>query len=100
MATATPTHPDGRPAVARVDYLVDENGSRIDLPEDSEITVTDDVERAVASTSPTNWWQLGLVGMGIVALIILVLQLFGGTPGTDVQPGTPTAVVQEPAATP
>jgi hypothetical protein len=100
MATATPAHPEGRPTVARVDYLVDENGAKLDVPDDSEVTVTHDVERAVASTSPTNWWQISLVGLGIVALIILLLQLFGGTPGTDVQPGTPTAEVQQPAATP
>jgi hypothetical protein len=100
MATATPTHPQGQPSVARVDYLVDENGQKLDLPDDSEVTVTNDVERAVASTSPTNWWQISLVALGIVALILLVLQLFGGTPGTDVQPGTPTAEVQQPVSTP
>jgi len=100
MATATPYHPEGRPSVARVDYLVDENGARVDVPDNSEISVTDDVERSVASTSPTNWWQISLIGLGIVALILLVLQLLNGTPSTDVQPGTPTAVVEQPAANP
>jgi hypothetical protein len=100
MATLTKPDPEGRPAVARVDYLVDENGQKLDVADDSEITVTSDVERAVASTSPTSWWQIGLVGVGVVALILLLLQLFGGTPGTDVQPGTPTAEVQQPVATP
>lgn len=89
---------DGHPSVARVDYLVDENGNRLDVPEESELTVTRDVERTVAATSPTNWWQMSLVALGIVALILLVLQLFGGTPGTDVQPGTPTAEVQQQVA--
>ncbi len=97
---ATVTHPEARPSVARVDYLVDENGGKIDVRDDSEVTVTSDVERAVASTSPTNWWQISLIGLGIVAFILLVLQLFGGTPGTDVQPGTPTAEVQQPVSTP
>lgn len=101
MTTASPIHPEaGRPTVARVDYLVDENGARIDVPDDSEITATKDVERTVASTSPTNWWQFSLIGLGIVALILLLLQLFGGTPGTDVQPGTPTAVVEQPVSAP
>ncbi len=100
MATITPTHPQAQPTAARVDYLVDENGARLDVPDNSEVTVTSDAERAVASTSPTNWWQISLVGLGIVAFILLVLQLFGGTPGTDVQPGTPTAEVQQPTATP
>jgi len=100
MATATPIHPEGRPGVARVDYLVDENGARVDVPDDSEISVTDDVELSVASTSPTNWWQISLIALGIVALILLILQFFGGTPGTDVQPGTPTAVVEQPVSAP
>jgi hypothetical protein len=46
---------------------------------------------AIASTGPTNWWRIGLVAIGIVALILLLLQLFQGTPGTDVQPGSPVA---------
>jgi hypothetical protein len=100
MATATSPRTEGQPSVARVDYLVDENGNRVDVPDDSEVTVTNEVERAVASTSPTNWWQISLVALGIMALILLVLQLFGGTPGTDVQPGTPTAEVQQPVADP
>ena len=100
MATITQPHPEGRPTVARVDYLIDENGQKLDVADDSEITVTNDIERAVASTSPTNWWQISLVALGIVAFILLLLQLFGGTPGTDVQPGTPTAEVQQPVATP
>ena len=54
----------------------------------------------MASTSPTNWWQISLIGLGIVALILLALQLLNGTPGTDVQPGTPTSVVEQPAANP
>lgn len=100
MATVTDPHPEGRPAVARVDYLVDENGAKLDVPDDSEVTVTKDVERSVASTSPTNWWRASLVALGIVAFILLMLQLFGGTPGTDVQPGTPVAEQQQPAPTP
>ena len=94
MATATNTN---QPGTARVDFLVDENGARIDVPDNSKLSVTDDVERTVGATSPTSWWQTGLIGLGIVALILLLMQVFGGTPGTDVQPGTPVAAPQEPA---
>ena len=96
MATVTHPRPEGGPA-AKVDYLIDENGQKLDVPDDSELTVTKDVERSVASTSPTSWWQLGLIGLGLVAFILLMLQIFGGTPGTDVQPGTPVAAEQTPA---
>jgi len=91
MASVTPANPQGRPTVARVDYLVDENGAKLDVADDSELGVTHDLERSVGSTAPTAWWQIGLIGLGIVALILLVLQIFGGTPGTNVQPGTPVA---------
>ena len=97
MASLSNVHPEGRPAVAKVDYLVDENGQKLDVPDDSELTVTDDIERSVGSTSPTSWWQMGLIGLGVVAFILLMLQIFGGTPGTDVQPGTPVSEVQQPA---
>jgi len=96
MATATHMHPEGRPAAAKVDYLIDENGQKLDVPDDSELTVTDDIERSVGSTSPTSWWQMGLIGLGIVAFILLMLQIFNGAPGTDVQPGTPVASEQQP----
>ena len=96
MATVTQMHPERRPAAAKVDYLIDENGQKLDVPDDSELTVTDDIERSVGSTSPTSWWQMGLIGLGIVAFILLMLQIFNGAPGTDVQPGTPVAEEQQP----
>jgi hypothetical protein len=96
MATVTHLHPEGRPTAAKVDYLIDENGQKLDVPDDSELTVTDDIERSVGSTSHTSWWQMGLIGLGIVAFILLMLQIFNGAPGTDVQPGTPVAEEQQP----
>lgn len=89
----------GRPGAA-VDSLVDERGSRIDLPEDSLVEPTSDTERMVGGTSPTGWWRLGLLGLGAVILILFVLQMLNGAPGTGVQPGTPTAepVVQAPSS--
>jgi hypothetical protein len=76
---------------ASVDYLVDENAARLDVPDDSKIRPANEFEEAVGSTGPTNWWQIGLIALGIVAGILLFLQLLNGSPGTDVQPGTPVA---------
>ena len=88
-----------QPKVAQVDALVDENGSRIELPIDSELKVAGEHDAVVASTSPTNWWLYGLVALAIVIAIVLMLQVFNGAPGTEVQPGTPTAApVTEPVA--
>ena len=96
MATApkTPT-----PTVANVDHLVDENGARVDVPDGSSIKVAGEHEATVGSTGPTNWWLYGLGAMAIIIAILLVLQIFSGAPGTDMQPGTPTSepVVETPA---
>ena len=97
MASVTKLRPHGEPTAARVDFLVNEEGRRIDVPDNSELKVTNDVERSVGSTAPTSWWQAGLIALGIVAFILLLLQIFNGTPGTDVQPGTPVAEVEAPA---
>lgn len=95
MATVTKMHPRGQPTTARVDFLVSEDGQKVDVPDNSELKVTDDVERSVGSTAPTSWWQAGLIALGIVAFILLMLQIFNGSPGTDAQPGTPVAAPQE-----
>lgn len=88
---ATANRVDARPA-SSVDYLVDENASRIEVEDNSQVTLADDFEDTVGATGPSNWWMTGLVALGIVAAILLGLQLLGGgTPGTDVQPGTPVA---------
>jgi hypothetical protein len=87
---ATTVRQTARPG-AKVDYLVDENASVVDVPDDSTIRPANEFEETVGATGPTNWWMIGLVALGIVAGILLLLQLLGGTPGTDVQPGTPTA---------
>ena len=88
MATAAA---DKRPEVAKVDYLIDENGSRVDVPDDSALRVATSIEQQVGATGPANWWRLGLIALGAIALILLVMQMFGGgVPTTDVVPGTPT----------
>jgi hypothetical protein len=97
---AQTTQPD--PRTASVDFLVDERGSRIDVPHDSVIANTSDSEAAVGATSPSNWWMTGLIALAIVVVLLLALQIFGGSPGTDVVPGTPVAAPQEipPASAP
>lgn len=82
--------PAARPG-AKVDHLVDERGQPVDVADGSSIRPARDVEETVGATGPTNWWVTGLAAMAIVIAVLLVLQLLGGTPGTDVQPGTPTA---------
>lgn len=81
---------DDKPA-SSVDYLVDENASVVDVPDDSKIRPASSFEETVGATGPTNWWMIGLIGLGIVAAILLLLQLLSGTPATSVQPGTPAA---------
>lgn len=87
------------PSVAKVDGLIDENGSRIELPAGTDIRPTGDVEAAMGGTSPTNWWLYGVLGLAIVIAIIFLMQMFSGAPGTDVEPGSPTAepMVEAPA---
>jgi hypothetical protein len=88
MATA-PKQP--APEVAKVDVLVDENGSQIDVPDNSPIRVAGEHEEVVGATSPTNWWLYGVIGLAIVVAVLFLMQLFQGAPSTDVQPGTPSA---------
>jgi hypothetical protein len=86
------------PVVADVDFLVDENGSRVDLPQGSPIKVAGEHDATVGATGPTNWWLYGLGALAIIIAILLVMQIFSGAPGTDMQPGTPTSepVVEAP----
>jgi hypothetical protein len=96
MATA-PKQP--QPTVASVDHLVDENGLRIDVPDGSAIKVAGEHEATVAATGPTNWWLYGVFGLAIVIALLFLMQMFNGAPGSDVQPGTPSAEpVVEPVA--
>lgn len=90
---------DRKPKVAKVDHLVDENSSRIDVPDDSSLEVASELDPSVGATSPTNWWLYGLVGLAIVVVILFLMQIFGGAGGTDMEAGTPTSepVVEQPA---
>lgn len=91
---------DRQPKVARVDSLVDENGYKVDVPDDSALEVATRVEQTVGATGPTNWWRMGLIGVVAVAAILLVLQMMGGNTGTDMVPGTPTAAPQDQSTSP
>lgn len=88
-----------QPTVAVVDTLIDENGSPVELPEATPIKVAGEHDLTVGATGPTNWWLYGLGALGIMILVLLVMQLMTGAPGTDVQPGSPTAepVTEAPA---
>lgn len=88
MATAPN---DGAPTVANVDFLVDENGSRIDVPDGSPIKVAGEHEESVAAAGPTNWWLYGVIALAIVVAVLFLMQMFQGAPATDVQPGSPTS---------
>ena len=58
-----------------------------------------EVVATVGATGPTNWWLYGLGALAIIIAILLIMQMFSGAPGTDMQPGTPTSepVVETPA---
>lgn len=88
------------PSVAKVDFLIDEKGSRIEVPQDSDLRPTGDIEAAMGGTSPGQWWLYGLVAIVVVAAIVLAMQMFSGAPGTAVQPGTPTAAPVTETTTP
>lgn len=87
--TTDPRQPD--PTIAQVDALVDENGARIELPDDTPIKVAGEHDPTIGAAGPTNWWFYGFVGMAIVIAVLFLMQLFQGAPATDVQPGTPTS---------
>ncbi len=92
MAEVEDRKPQASPTVAQVDSVIDEDGFPIRVPEDSSLAATKSAERAVGGTSPGTWSRYALLGIVIVAAILLVLQLLEGAPGTEVQPGSPTAV--------
>ena len=87
------------PQVAKVDFVVDENGSRVDVPDNSGLKVAGEHEESIGAAGPTNWWLYGMSALAIIVAILFVLQLFSGAPGTDTEPGSPTSapMVETPA---
>lgn len=92
MATIEHTHEPV--VVAKVDTLVDENGYKVEVPDDASLKIATEVEQVTGATGPTNWWRMGLIAVVIVAAILLGLQLLNGNTGTAMIPGTPTAAPQ------
>ncbi len=86
---------DKSPKVAEVDFLVNEDGRRVDVPDGSKLKVARDSEQTVGATGPTNWWRVGIVAIAVLAAVLLVLQLTGGNGGTAMIPGTPVAAPVE-----
>lgn len=78
----------------RADFSVNENPGRVDVAESSTIRPGAEGEPIVAAGGPTNWWRAGIIAIVIVAALLFALQMLGGWPGTDVQPGTPVAEPQ------
>ncbi|RUT34520.1 hypothetical protein EMQ25_00715 [Arsenicitalea aurantiaca] len=81
----------GPAGAAKVDYVVDERGAKIDLPPDSTLAQTDRAEAAIGATGPTNWWRIGIIAIAVLAVALFVMQILGGNPGTEVIPDTPVA---------
>lgn len=73
------------PTVEAVDKLIGETS------DDTPIDVVGEHEITLGASGPTNWWLYGVVGLAIVIALLLVLQMFNGAPGSDVQPASPTA---------
>lgn len=82
--------------VAEVDSLVDENGSPIEVPPDSELKVAGENDATVGATGPTNWWRLGLLALAVVLIILGVLQVLNSGDSSDAL--TPPAATTAPPA--
>lgn len=95
--TDTRTSPRRDPRVAEVDTMVAEDGTPIEVPDNSTVKQTHAPGAAMPNTGPTNWWRVGLVLMALIIAALLLMQVFGGNPGTDVVPGTPVAAPEVPA---
>jgi hypothetical protein len=66
--------------------------------DDLAVKVAGEHLKPARASSPTRWWLYGLVGLAVIIAVLFAMQLINGAPGTDVQPGTPSAApVVEPA---
>lgn len=71
--------------------------SRMSVPEAATIRPASE-RPPLAGGSPAHWWRAGIIAVATVAALLFVLQMLGGWPGTDVQPGTPVAEPQSTAS--
>ena len=82
--------------VAQVDYLVDENGQKLDVPDDTSLALATSAEQVTGATSPGAWWGIGLGALALIVVVWLAVQFAtGGNTGTAMIPGTPTAAPQQ-----
>lgn len=95
MSPAANDNSDRPREVAEVDQLVDENGSPIEVPPDSELKVAAENEPTVGATGPTNWWRLGLLALAVVLIMLGILQVLNSGDSTDAL--TPPAATAPPA---
>lgn len=73
-----------QPQSAKVDFLVDERGSPIDVPDNAGIRQAGAGDTQVGGTGPANWWRLGLLTLAVLIAILLAIQLL--TAGGPAQP--------------
>lgn len=69
------------PEVAKVDYLVDENGAPVELDEDEGLRITHDADQTVGATGPTNAMRYVLFGVAVMAVVLIVMQIVSSQPG-------------------
>jgi len=76
------TKPVIEPGVERVDFLVDEEGEVVNLPEAAAPEIEEEIEEAVEATSPSAWFGWGLFALGgIIALLGLLQAISRATTG-------------------
>lgn len=63
-------------------------------PDESLLEVETEIEQVTGVTGPINWGRIALVGVGLLAAVLLALQILGGGATTDVVPGTPVTTEQ------
>lgn len=63
--------------------VVDNKDSETQRPAgtpEAPLSVAGEQDTTVRSGSPTRWWRYGLIGIVVVAVAMLLLQLFNGAP--------------------
>ncbi|AKR54230.1 hypothetical protein GCM10011321_25790 [Youhaiella tibetensis] len=62
------------PGVERVDFLVDEEGDVVELPESQAPEIEEEIEEAVEATSPSAWFGWGIFALGGLIAVLGLLQ--------------------------
>lgn len=71
---AAPAKPVLEPGVERVDFLVDEEGDVVNLPEAEAPEIEEEIEEAVESISPSAWFGWGIFALGGLIALLGLLQ--------------------------